>query len=71
MYYKIKADVDFFSYMIADAEEAKYPLLCTVIAIIYFLGVSLNPISYFVFTYGRWRTIEEILERDRLSKEYD
>lgn len=68
LYHKVKADVDFFSHMVSDAEDSKNPLLSTFVATVYFIGVSLNPISYFVFTYGEWRSIEEILERDRLSK---
>lgn len=30
---------------------------------IYWLGLTLLPFSYFFFTYGRWRTLEEILKK--------
>lgn len=68
LYYKIKADVDFYSHMVSDAENSKHPLWYTMMATIYFLGVSLLPIPYMLFTYGRWRTIEEIVEKDKKSK---
>lgn len=68
LYYKIKADVDFYSHMVADAEESTHPLWYTFIATIYFIGVSILPIPYFFFSYGRWRSIDEILERDDKKK---
>lgn len=68
LYYKIKADVDFFSAMIYDAGFTKHPTFWCFVATIYFIGVSLNPISYFVFSYGDWRTKQEILDRDARRK---
>jgi hypothetical protein len=57
---KVKADWDFYTHMIADSHKWWHYVVATT----YFVGVLLVPISWFVFTYGRWRTIEEILERD-------
>ena len=68
LYYKLKADADFFAAMVDDCEFTNHPTFWFFIAGIYYLGVTLNPIAYFAFSYGRWRTKEEILERDRASK---
>lgn len=67
--YKIKADWDFFARMLDDALwYDEYKCGYVFISCIYFIGVVLNPISYFAFSYGRWRSIEEILKRDEESK---
>ena len=64
-YDKLKADVDFWAAMVSDAGDTKWPLGWSLVATVYFLGVSFLPFSYFVFSYGRWRTLEEILKRDK------
>ncbi|MGI1661381.1 hypothetical protein ACRDNQ_03985 [Palleronia sp. KMU-117] len=61
---KIKADWDFFTHMLADSHRWWH----YVVSVLYFFGVLLNPIAWLSFTYGRWRTIEEILERDQANK---
>jgi hypothetical protein len=38
------------------------------ITVIYWLGLTLLPFPYFFFTWGRWRTVKEIIERDMMSK---
>lgn len=68
VYYKYKADVDFYAAMVDDCENTNNPTFWSIVATLYFIGVTLNPIAYFVFSYGKWRTKEEILERDRKSK---
>lgn len=65
---KVKADFDFFYYMWLDASVSKRPILYRIVSVIYFIGVFCNPISWFAFTYGRWRTKEEILLRDKIAK---
>ena len=57
---KFKADYDMCRLMWADS----YLLWHYAVTIIYWLGLTLLPFSYFFFAYGRWRTIEEILEED-------
>lgn len=61
---KLQADFDFCAHMWSDS----FLWWHYVVTIIYFLGVILNPISYFAFTYGPWRSVEAILLKDRLSK---
>jgi hypothetical protein len=61
-YYYNKANWDFLTHMWKDCMEwYHYP-----IAVLYFVAVQL--ISWPFFTVGRWRTIEEILERDKRHK---
>ncbi len=62
--YKFKADWDMCRLMWADS----YKWWHYVVTVTYWLGLTLLPIPYFVFTYGKWRTIEEILERDKRRK---
>ncbi len=65
---KIKADWDFFTHMYSDAMSSTRPLTYGIISVIYFIGVLVNPISWYVFTYGPWKSKEEILLRDKLAK---
>lgn len=61
-YYYLKANWDFYRMMLKDATRwYHYP-----IATLYFVTVML--VSWPFFTVGRWRTIEEILERDKKQK---
>jgi hypothetical protein len=61
-YYYTKANVDFLKHMWQDCTRwYHYP-----IAILYFVTVQL--LSWPFFTVGKWRTVEEILERDRKQK---
>jgi len=62
---KLQSDLDMCRYMWADSHK----LWHYAVAVLYFMGLTFLPISYFFFTYGHWRTLEEILEIDRLSKE--
>lgn len=64
---KFQADWDMCRLMWSDSSKWWH----YVITIIYYLGLTLLPFSYFFFTYGRWRTIEEILEADRLFNNTD
>jgi hypothetical protein len=68
LWYKVKADVNFWSAMLDDVENTKNPLFWTFVSTVYFIGVTFNPIAYIAFKYGRFRTKEEILQSDRLSK---
>lgn len=61
-YYYCKANWDFFKLMWKDCEQWwHYPVSVT-----YFTAVML--FSWPWFTVGRWRTVEEILERDKIAK---
>lgn len=61
-YWYMKANWDFFVLMLKDCTKWwHYP-----IAALYFIAVTLCAWPW--FTVGRWRTVEEILERDRLEK---
>lgn len=63
-WHKVKADWDFFAHMWSDSKKWWH----YAVSVIYFLGVLLNPIAWFMFTYGRWRTKEEIILRDKIKK---
>lgn len=65
---KVKADWDFFTHMLDDAMCNDHWFFYGVVSVIYFVGVLLAPMSWWAFSYGKWRTIQQILERDRLSK---
>lgn len=67
-WYKLKADYDFFQHMFADAMVSRFPAFYGAVSCVYFLAVVLNPIAWCVFTYGRWRTTEEILLADHNAK---
>lgn len=61
---KLKADWDFCRHMWADSRKWWHYLF----TVLYFLGVLLLPFSWFHFSYGSYRTREEILLRDRIAK---
>lgn len=61
-YYYTKANWDFFALMWSDC----YLWYHYIIAVIYFVVVML--VSWPWFTVGRWRTMEEILARDKAEK---
>ena len=66
--YKTKADWDFFRHMLRDAYWSPRPLFYGICSIVYFFGVFLNPIAWVAFSYGRWRSLELIYIRDKMSK---
>lgn len=68
IYYKLLADWQFFYQMFNDARVSKKPIIYATISVIYLIGVAINPIAWYAFTYGQWQTKEQILERDRISK---
>ena len=67
-WHKVEADVLFYWHMLKDA--TRYPwlecLIYTCLATIYFLAVSV--ISWPFFTFGRWRTKEEIMAKQAAYK---
>jgi len=62
---KLKADFDFAYRMYMDSSRSWH----YVISVVYFAGVTLNPISYAMFTWGRYRSLTEIIERDKQKKD--
>jgi hypothetical protein len=65
---KIKADWDFFKAMLEDSKLSSKPCFYTIMSVTYFLGVSLNPVALYAFTWGEYLTIDEILRRDFVRK---
>ena len=63
---KIKADYDMCRYMWSDSSKLWHYL----VTIIYWLGLTLLPFSYFFFTYGKYREIEDIVTLDNIKKKY-
>jgi hypothetical protein len=61
---KLKADWDMASHMWSDSSK----LWHYTVTAIYLAGLILLPISYLFFTYGYWRSIEEILQIDKEAK---
>jgi len=62
---KLKADWDMCRLMWADSSKWWHYL----VTIVYYLGLTLLPFSYFFFEWGsRYKTIEEILEYDAQKK---
>jgi hypothetical protein len=61
-YYYFKANWDFYTHMIDSSIEGYQH----VAALVYFITVTL--ISWPFFTVGKWKTVEEIVERDKRSK---
>lgn len=65
---KIKADWDMCSRMFNDAMRSHHPITYGTVSIIYFIGLTILPLPYLHFTWGKWRSKEEILLRDRMAK---
>ena len=68
---KAKADWDFFTAMLGDATMSSKPIFYSIMSIVYLIGVSLNPVAFVAFQWGSYKTLDEILEYDRLKKEID
>jgi len=67
-YHKISEDIRLGYFSIKDALRLKhfvYTPLFGVIAVIYSLGLIFLPISWFFFTYGRWRSLEQVIQTDQ------
>lgn len=63
---KFKADIDLFRFMLKDSILPwQYG-----VSLVYFLGLVLLPFSYFHFTYGKYRELEDILTLDKIKKKY-
>lgn len=65
---KIKADFELCVRIYTDSLHHRWWFFYQWIGIVYFLGLTLLPFSYIAFDWGRWRTKEEILERDMMNK---
>ena len=65
---KAKADWDFLQAMLEDSKLSSKPVFYAIMSVTYFLGVSINPVSFWNFTWGRYLTKEEILQRDTNKK---
>lgn len=65
---KIKADYDLCVRMFDDAFSHQFWYVYMWIGVIYFLGLSFLPFSYLRFTWGRWRSKEEVLAYDMMMK---
>lgn len=65
---KAKADWDFLQAMLEDSKLSSKPVFYAIMSITYFIGVSINPVSFLSFTWGRYLTKEEILQRDTNKK---
>lgn len=61
---KAKADWDMCRLMWNDSSKLWHYLT----TIVYWLGLTFLPVSYFFFTYGRWRNVEEIIAKDARKK---
>ena len=61
LWYKFRGDWHMASKMWSDSYLGWH----YIVTIVYWLGLTLLPIPYIIFTYGRWRTIEEILIKDK------
>lgn len=67
--WKLKADINFYYYMLKDAARSQRPLFYSVCATVYYLGVLFAPMAWIAFTGGSWRSVDEILARDREQKD--
>ena len=68
---KVKADIDLCWRMFSDALDAPtlyQKIFYVFITYLYFFGLTLLPFSYFAFTWGRWRTVVDILHNDAVNK---
>ena len=65
---KLKADWDFFRLMFNDARKSNHPVFYSFVSVVYWLGLTILPFSYFMYHYGKWRTIDEILLKDKCRK---
>jgi len=65
---KIKADWDFLQAMLEDSKLSSKPLFYAIMSITYFMGVSLNPVSFWSFVWGAYLPREDILKRDYQRK---
>lgn len=63
---KFKADYDMCRLMWSDSVKLWHFL----VTVLYWLGLTFLPFSYFFFTYGKYRDVEDILTIDRLTKKY-
>lgn len=61
---KLKADWDMCKYMWADSRLWWH----YVVTVAYWAGLTFLPFPYFFFTWGRYRTLEEILKNDSKLK---
>lgn len=68
---KMKADYDMCFRMFDDACDSNHPVFYALISILYFIGLTFLPFSYFFFTWGRWRSVNDILVRDMMNKILD
>lgn len=66
--WKLKADTDFYRHMIDDAMRSPRPFFFFCCSTVYYIGVLFAPMAWIAFTGGRWRTLDEILARDREQK---
>lgn len=64
LYDKAKADWDMCRLMWSDS----YKWWHYAVTALYWLGLTFLPVPYLMFRYGRWSTIEEILEIDKSNK---
>lgn len=63
---KFKADYDLCRLMWNDASQPLHYVLTA----LYWLGVTIPPVSYFKFTYGPYREMEDIILLDQIKKKY-
>ncbi len=65
---KIRDDWNLCYRMMNDAIASSRPILYSIVSVVYFIGLTMLPLPYFKFTWGRYRTIEEILIKDKIKK---
>ena len=63
---KLKADYDMCRLMWSDSNWPHHYL----ITILYYLGLTFLPFPYLHFTWGGYRSIEDILTIDKINKKY-
>lgn len=68
LFSKIDADYQMCVRMFDDAFAHRLWFLYMWVGVIYFIGLTFLPFSYFFFTWGRYRSKAEILAYDKLSK---
>lgn len=69
LFSKVKADYDLCVRMFDDAFAHRLWFLYMWVGVFYFIGLTCLPFSYLKFTWGRWRTKYEVLERDMMSRQ--